>query len=1534
MTPDPRKLAISEHQRWMGYLQPDGLVVSPLALVDAQVQLDTGSYTITQERFLDALTSDPDTGALGIPNFAFFARNFLGWRDELLSIFSVSAEVPDGLKISTGEHGEMLEPSAAYKFFQPADPARPYLLLVKQLPPGTLLDQVPDAKQEKGWVATPHQKFERLLRESGIHLGVLCNGSHIRLTYAPKGENSGSLTFPVAFMTETAGRILPAALDLLLSHRRLNTVLEPLRLPALLRKSRDYQAHVSTALSHQVLEALFELGRGFQTADEKAKGTLLADVWEKDPQQIYGGLITTLLRLVFLLYAEDRGLMPGSELYLRGYSVQGLFDQLRTDTERYPDHMDERFAAWPRLLALFRAVHGGCRHREMTLPARQGHLFDPDRFAFLEGRSSSNQQSAIDNQQSSLPLVSDGALHRILDLLLYLDGERLSYRTLDVEQIGSVYETIMGFAVEKAPGKMIALKPKKKHGAPVHVSLGALLAAKPADREKILLEQADTKLPDAAGKALKSASSEIDLLAALDKRIDRRATPHPVPAGSIILQPTDERRRSGSHYTPRSFTEPIVRKTLEPILDRLGRHPQPEAILDLKIADIAVGSAAFLVETCRQLAKELCSSWRFHDCRPVIPPDEDEDRHAMRLVAQRCLYGVDRNPMAVDLAKLSLWLATMARDHPFTFLDHAIKCGDSLVGLTNRQIADFHWFDRDRLKRELDAAVEAQDKKEIKRIKGDLAILQTQAFGQQEMGKLIERVVARRREIIADPEDTEYAILRKQARLAEADAAAQSIKTTGDLVIAAFFAGSKPRERQQFRDQFLEKHLALQRGQNVAENLPWQTRTLRELRSGEHPIRPFHWEIEFPEVFSRENPGFDGIVGNPPFLGGKKISGAHTPAYLAWIKAIAPGAGGQSDLVAYFFRRAFEHLRSSGSLGLIATNTIYQGDTRTAGLTPIVLAGGSIFAAQKRHRWPGLAVVIVSVVHIVRGIYQGKVFLNEQQVDRITAFLLSMGPDEDPARLSESSGRCFKGVMTGGSGFLFDDESTEASPLSIMATVVADSPSAQERVLPYLGGDEILSHPEHLHRRFVADFFEVPTDEFARWPALVEHVKARVTEQRGTGRLSDLPWWQFERPRPALRQKLRKVSHIFVQPFPSSYLNLARVPSTTLVATPHCVFTTSSLAFFSTLQSRTHEAWVYLMGSSLKDDLRYTPTDSFETFPFPSDWEENATLEEAGKTYYEYRAELMVRHDEGLTKTYNRFHDPGERSPDILRLRELHAAMDRAVLDAYGWTDIPTDCQFLLDYEEDDEDDTETTGKKARKKKKPWRYRWPDDIRDEVLARLLALNAERAEQEKLAGVGKKAITKKAAKKSTVRKTAASPKILEPVLAGLQDRPWETAIEQLEIEIPTRRREPVGNPLAYYRILVPALVQRAGGSLSLDLLYSAAALFELPDELLTDNDDLPDTERKRWREQFRETASAEAFGTAIRSLAADGKRIRIVGPPANLEVRNELTEPITVEWILADAGLALKAARRIELRGQLADAPAELVTELARHARTA
>jgi hypothetical protein len=161
----------------------------------------------------------------------------------------------------------------------------------------------------------------------------------------------------------------------------------------------------------------------------------------------------------------------------------------------------------------------------------------------------------------------------------------------------------------------------------------------------------------------------------------------------------------------------------------------------------------------------------------------------------------------------------------------------------------------------------------------------------------------------------------------------------------------------------------------------------------------------------------------------------------------------------------------------------------------------------------------------------------------------------------------------------------------------------------------------------------------------------------------------------------------------------------------------------------------------MKDDLRYNPTDCFETFPFPADHESNPALELAGREYYEFRTSLMVRNKQGLTKTYNRFNDPEEQSADFQKLRALHHAMDRAVLDAYGWKDIQPVAQHQAEFDEEAIDEDDFSG--AKKPKQKYRLRWPEEIRDDVLAKLLILNERRAAEEAL-----EPKTKKKAKRAT------------------------------------------------------------------------------------------------------------------------------------------------------------------------------------------
>ena len=1270
---------IAGHHEWLGFVQPVGLVVAPTVMVDAQVFPDRN--VVGRQREFRQLLEESGRGATTrwrIPDIRQLFLEWLDWNEDDL----VDAETArDALEIPLPELRVVLSATWAVPSLGQGD--RPWMMLVRTEPAGADLDTAPG--DEDSWNATRQARFERLLRETRIPIGLLCNDELIRLTYAPQGETSGHITFNFSEMAQTAGRPILAAFEMLLSADTLFGGRRESSLASLLAKSREAQAEVSTRLSRQVLAALYELLRGFIAADARLGKRNLAGLAERDPDHLYGGLITALMRLVFVLYAEDRGLMSDHPVYQQHYSLSGLFSRLRADAAAWPDTMDQRFGAWAQLLALFRLVHGGGRHDDLTFVARQGSLFDPARFPFLEGR--------VPDGGGDIPMVPDATVWKVLQNLMMLDGERLSYRTLDVEQIGSVYEAIMGFRIEVTSGRSIAMRSQKRTGAAVVVDLDELLSTGATQRVTALQNAAGRNIPDGEARALRETKSPEEIVAALDRRIDRDATPDILPPGVPVLQPTDERRRSGSHYTPRSLTEPIVSEALRPVLERLGPFPRPEEILELKVLDPAIGSGAFLVEACRQLSAKLVEAWNIHGRPKALPEDEDELIHARRLVAQRCLYGVDRNPMAVDLARLSLWLATLAKDQEFTFVDHALWHGDSLVGLTRQQIEGFHW-------------------------KRDTSPLQLGAETIP-VRRHVERV-SQTRQVIREigVEATEQELLDL---LAETEEELQSVRQFGGLVIDAFFREEKHKQREDRRKKYADQIL-----QHLGDG---SASGLTERSVG---VEPFHWEIEFPEVFDRANPGFDVIVGNPPFAGKNTIANSNPESYLDWLKEIHVGSHGNADLVAHFYRRAFDLLRQGGTFGLIATNTIGQGDTRSTGLRWICKNGGEIYRVERRIQWPGEAAVVVSVVHVAKGSANNRKTIDSKEVNTISAFLFHDENHEDPATLVANSGKSFQGSIILGMGFTFDDSDKKgiANPISEMHDFIGRDRRNQEVIFPYIGGEEVNTKPDHTYHRYVVDFGS-HDEQLCRyhWPDLMKLVEQKVKPERMSQNDvgAKTKWWQFIRPRPELQTAIAGLDRVIVINCGATpHLAFTFLPSSMVFANTLAVFPFESYAAFAALQSRSHEVWARFFGSSLEDRLRYTPSDCFETFPLPEGWDKDPLLEKPGNEYYEFRAKLMVENNEGLTKTYNRFHDPEERSPNIAELRRLHEAMDRAMLNVYGWDDIPTDCEFLLDYEIDEEE--------WGRRKKPWRYRWPDEVRDEVLARLMALNAERAEAERLAGL--------------------------------------------------------------------------------------------------------------------------------------------------------------------------------------------------------
>jgi hypothetical protein len=1325
-TVDPELRA---HKEWLGLLQPIGLVVTPPALVRKQAVPDRDQAVRMQVR-LRELVGLPTPAELAgstastraqldpepppparIRDFPSFVIELLDWRASDLIGGPDAEALPDDLEVRLADLDDLLRPT--YGVRSPDDAGK-WLLLVQELDAGTLLDR-PPPDTGRGWHAPPQAKFERMLRELDVPIGLLHNHEALRLVYAPRGETSGHLTFPIAGMLEVPNRPILAALHLLLGADRLFAQSADRNLTALLLESRKYQNEVSTRLAEQVLQALVELLRGFQAAAEASGGELLGVNAGHDPKHVYGGLLTVLLRLVFLLYAEDRGLLPQDEVWASNYSIIGLFERLREDASRHVDTMDQRYGAWAGLVSLFRLVFAGGGHTDdachIVIPARKGQLFDPDEYPFLEGRVRGDAFSP--GERLDPPRVSDGTIFRVLRGLLMLDGERLSYRALDVEQIGSVYESMMGFDIERAKGTSIGVTPHH-----VVVDLDELLRKKASERSKWLAEHANCKVSASVQKQLADAKLPADLVAALQRRISAR-TPNILPPGSLYLQPGEERRRTGSHYTPRSLTEPIVRTTLRPILEGLGPAPTEAQILALKVCDPAMGSGAFLVEACRQLAEQLKLAWDRHGTQRSIPGDEEPLLHAQRLVAEHCLYGVDKNPFAVNLAKLSLWLATLAKNHPFTFLDHALKCGDSLVGLTRGQIAEFRWDDQ---------------------VRDDGPLFKW-------VRDAVVRAIDARTKIGQEGEDADAA-KRVWHRAAEEELA--DARLQGDAVIAAFFGAEKDKEREKLREVYWGNVQRWRAGDVRARN------ELEAIAAALHTkgVRPFHWEIEFPEVFE-STVWLTAAVGNPPFMGGTMISTHDGGGYLAWLKSYFAHAGGRMDLCAYFFRRMFALLQNGGTLGLIATNTIAEGDTRQGGLARLRHDGAVIYDAWKRKPWPGLAAVIVSIVHIRKNRTVSMPHLSGVPVAQITSFLLSAGADESPVALLGNRGQCFQGTKHYGDGFLFEDGKENATPLAVMHRILDIAPDNQAMILPFLGGDEVNSSPRHLHRRYIINFSDLPFEEATKYPELLRLVEEKVKPERQAKSkdVAQWPWWQFWRPRRALYEALSSVQHAFVLSLHSQYFALARVTKDQVFSHGLAVFAHDSYCFFATIQSRIHETWALFLGSTLEDRFRYTPTDCFDTFPFPASWQANPMLELVGHAYHEFRAVLMVHNDEGMTKIYARFHEPDEHDPDIVKLRDLHATMDRAVLESYGWHDLAerATCEFQLEYEDLDEDDEDEGAARKKKKKKPWRYKWPQDFRDKVLARLLELNAVRAEQERLAGESATTGTKVA--KKTSKKTS-------------------------------------------------------------------------------------------------------------------------------------------------------------------------------------
>jgi hypothetical protein len=632
-----------------------------------------------------------------------------------------------------------------------SDEGKPRLLI--QVHPGD--QELEKPLKLRSWKASPATRMAELLHGTGVRLGLLTNGDQWMLVDAPRGETTGFASWYSSLWLEE--QVTLRAFRSLLGVHRFFSVPDGDTLEAMLAESAQNQQDVTDQLGYQVRRAVEVLIQALDRADQDHGRALLADVPET---RLYEAALTVMMRLVFLFSAEEKGLScPENPLYEQHYAVSTLRARLREAADQHGEEvLERRLDAWCRLLSAFRAVHGGIEHADMRIPAYGGHLFDPDRFPFLEGRR--GETSWRDTPADPLPVNNRTVLH-LLEALQVLqvrvpgggpaEARRLSFRALDIEQIGHVYEGLLDHTAWRAGEPVLGLAGTKDKEPEVPLAELERLLAKGEDELVKALKEETGRSPSALKNGLKEAIDGLDadrLQAAcgndeaLYRRVkpfagllreDTRGYPVVIPTGSIYVTEGTDRRSSGTHYTPRSLTEPIVQYTLEPLVYDGPAEGKPKDqwrlksaadLLDLKVCDMACGSGAFLVQACRYLSERLMEAWdqaeaqaqpgrqaemfgsKTGDTRyrlritpygeasqgnlieQFVPLELDERvALAQRIVAQRCLYGVDKNPLAVEMAKLSLWLLTLAKDKPFTFLDHAVRCGDSLIGVNARAIA-------------------------------------------------------------------------------------------------------------------------------------------------------------------------------------------------------------------------------------------------------------------------------------------------------------------------------------------------------------------------------------------------------------------------------------------------------------------------------------------------------------------------------------------------------------------------------------------------------------------------------------------------------------------------------------------------------------------------------------------------------------------------------------------------------------------------------------------------------------------------------
>lgn len=703
---------------------------------------------------------------------------------------------------------------------------------------------------------------------------------------------------------------------------------------------------------------------------------------------------------------------------------------------------------------------------------------------------------------------------------------------------------------------------------------------------------------------------------------------------------------------------------------------------------------------------------------------------ARRLIAERCIYGVDINPLAVELAKLSLWLITISKGRPFGYLDHNLKSGDSLLGV----------YDAEQLKQANLIPIENDN--------GHLF-----SFNVVEaLNEVAEIRNTIRNTNIIDINDIE----RMKSANSIASLKIQRLLLASDLLVGKSLLNSNGKTKKQTLSfgmvSTIDNILA-----GIESDLNKLKKDIQNMLDTDLPLcknsrRPFHWLIEYPEVFM--NGGFDVICGNPPFIGGKHLTGSLGTVYRNYLMKYIATDKGTADLVAYFYLRAYSLLREKGIFGLIACNTIAEGDTRIIGLEKLLKIKAKILSAYPNMPWPGTASVAISPVFLIKSFeWYGKYYINDKEVSVISAFL-SAQTEWTPKALHSNRYQSYIGSVAYNSGFIVSEEYSQK--------LIQQKCHYSIALLPYLIGDDLNSTYNCKPNRWIIDFWDWPLQRIANvgiwqtatekekkawlskgivpedypglvakdFPELLDIVIDKVKPERAKHpeKSARERWWQHQRTRGELYQNIGFTNR-FAKKIENPYLynsNKLLVTSrhtrhfAPLLVDKNYVYSDALVVFvlhnipLMFLSSTIFQIWAWKQGSRLgASTLRFSPTDCFETFPFPGRYSNN--INKLSDDYDSLRVEIMNTKKISFTDLYNQFNQKECDIPEIKKLRNAQIELDYVVLQSYGWDDLKLCHDFY-------EVDYLPSGDNVR-------FTISEESRIEIMKRLLALNKERWEEE-------------------------------------------------------------------------------------------------------------------------------------------------------------------------------------------------------------